>query len=83
MRGKEVLVSAIIFGALGGYAWSSLPAGSVDSADPRTRIEQRVAYYPNCDAARAANMAPIMFGQPGYRPNSIRTATALPANHTT
>ena len=25
-------------------------------------------YYPNCAAARAAGVAPIMIGQPGYRP---------------
>lgn len=25
------------------------------------------AYYPNCDAARAAGVAPIYRGQPGYR----------------
>lgn len=26
------------------------------------------AYYPNCAAARAAGVAPIYAGQPGYRP---------------
>jgi len=26
------------------------------------------AYYPNCDAARAAGVAPIYEGEPGYRP---------------
>jgi hypothetical protein len=25
------------------------------------------AYYPNCDAARAAGAAPIHVGEPGYR----------------
>jgi hypothetical protein len=25
-------------------------------------------YYPNCDAARAAGVAPIHEGEPGYRP---------------
>lgn len=25
------------------------------------------AYYPNCDAARAAGVAPIRIGEPGYR----------------
>jgi uncharacterized membrane protein YdfJ with MMPL/SSD domain len=25
-------------------------------------------YYPNCAAARAAGVAPIMIGRPGYRP---------------
>ena len=27
-----------------------------------------VAFYRNCDAARAAGAAPIYYGQPGYRP---------------
>jgi len=26
-----------------------------------------IAYYPNCDTARAAGAAPIYAGQPGYR----------------
>jgi len=26
------------------------------------------AYYQNCSAARAAGAAPILFGEPGYRP---------------
>lgn len=26
-----------------------------------------VAYYPNCDAARAAGVAPLVAGEPGYR----------------
>jgi hypothetical protein len=28
---------------------------------------ERSAYYPNCDAARAAGAAPIYSGEPGYR----------------
>jgi hypothetical protein len=30
------------------------------------------AYYANCDAARAAGVAPIYAGQPGYRPTLDR-----------
>ena len=29
--------------------------------------DERSAYYPNCDAARAAGVAPIHRGSPGYR----------------
>jgi hypothetical protein len=30
-------------------------------------IRERLVYYPNCDAARAAGVAPIHRGEPGYR----------------
>lgn len=33
---------------------------------PHGRIDPPV-YYPNCDAARAAGVAPIHAGEPGYR----------------
>jgi hypothetical protein len=29
-------------------------------------------YYPNCDAARSAGVAPIRVGEPGYRPQLDR-----------
>jgi len=33
------------------------------------RQDQRSSvYYPNCDAAIAAGVAPIRIGEPGYRP---------------
>ena len=31
-------------------------------------MSEGVAYYANCDAARAAGVAPIARGMPGYRP---------------
>lgn len=31
------------------------------------RFGPRVVYYPNCAAARAASVAPINRGEPGYR----------------
>lgn len=36
----------------------------------REQLEQieKSAYYRNCDAARAAGVAPIYRGSPGYRP---------------
>ncbi len=53
MRGKEMLISAIMFGGLSGYAWWSLPPGVVDAADQRARIERR-ADFANCPGARPA-----------------------------
>jgi hypothetical protein len=32
------------------------------------QVRERLVYYPNCDAARAAGKAPIHRGEPGYRP---------------
>lgn len=39
------------------------------AALPTEKVEavERSAYYPNCDAARAAGAAPIYRGSPGYR----------------
>ena len=37
-------------------------------AQPQQTDRERSAYYKNCDAARAAGVAPIRRGQPGYRP---------------
>ena len=36
-------------------------------AEIAARDRSAEAYYPNCDAARAAGVAPIRIGQPGYR----------------
>lgn len=33
---------------------------------------ERGPYYQNCDAARAAGVAPIRIGEPGYRPQLDR-----------
>ena len=40
--------------------------------DPADRIEYSTASYPNCDAARAAGVAPIRIGEPGYGPHLDR-----------
>ncbi|MCV7565174.1 excalibur calcium-binding domain-containing protein [Micrococcus luteus] len=37
----------------------------------RSGFETR-SYYQNCDAARAAGVAPIYEGEPGYRPGLDR-----------
>ncbi|GGN51519.1 hypothetical protein GCM10011349_24110 [Novosphingobium indicum] len=33
----------------------------------RANTPQPGAYYRNCDAARAAGVAPLYYGEPGYR----------------
>ena len=34
-------------------------------------------YYPNCTAARAAGAAPILIGEPGYRPKLDRDGDGI------
>jgi type II secretory pathway pseudopilin PulG len=40
---KEMLVAAVIFGGLAGYALSPLPSFAFETADQRERIAQPVA----------------------------------------
>lgn len=40
---------------------------AADAGIVRKSIPQPGAYYRNCDAARAAGVAPIYRGEPGYR----------------
>lgn len=40
---KELLVAAVIFGGLAGYALSPLPSFAFQTADQRARIAQPVA----------------------------------------
>ena len=43
--------------------------------EPEPEVEDDAAasaYYQNCDAARAAGVAPIYEGEPGYRPGLDR-----------
>ncbi|WP_258081202.1 excalibur calcium-binding domain-containing protein [Nocardia nova] len=48
-------------------AFVPAPAGAEPPAAPPSEV-----YYPNCAAARAAGAAPILRGQPGYRPGLDR-----------
>jgi hypothetical protein len=55
-----------------GATWLLVPKGMQIYAQATSTPEQlaaieRSAYFPNCDAARAAGAAPIYRGQPGYR----------------
>lgn len=43
-------------------AYPSLPAAALN------QVSNYFTYYANCDAARAAGVAPIYRGEPGYRP---------------
>jgi len=75
MRVRQILLSAVVVGVLGGYAWSVAPPATAEAsripvapAPKPTREEiEHSAYYPNCSAARDAGHAPIFAGQPGYR----------------
>ena len=54
-------------------AWKYLPpSADLSQVEQQWRQERsapgQLVYYPNCAAARAAGMAPIHIGQPGYRP---------------
>ena len=42
---KELLIAAVIFGGLGGYALSPLPGFAFQTADQRERIE-RIGQHP-------------------------------------
>jgi hypothetical protein len=77
MRALILLVSAVILGLTGGYAWSKLntspaavanaPKGpSAKPGETSAEVEESV-YYADCDAVRAAGKAPLYPGQPGYR----------------
>ena len=78
MRALILLVSAVIFGLTGGYAWSKWSTASPAAAANATKgpsakpgetsaeVEESV-YYADCDAARAAGKTPLYPGQPGYR----------------
>ncbi len=67
--GTNVLAASLF---LGFVVYNSAPllqrtlTGSTDMLDRESAVE-RSAYYRNCNAARAAGVAPISRGSPGYR----------------
>lgn len=67
MVGACVLALALF--AATGAGWLRTPSPSRDfpAPAPRRALSEDDAYYPNCDAARAAGVAPIARGMPGYR----------------
>ena len=62
----QVVGAALIAGLAIG-AVSSVGTNG-DQAVVRTGAPSAGAYYPGCNAARAAGVAPIYRGEPGYRP---------------
>jgi len=47
----------------------TLKSAAVSASFMRANAPQPGAYYHNCDAARAAGVAPLYIGEPGYRSN--------------
>jgi hypothetical protein len=47
----------------------TLKSAAVSAGFVRANTPQPGAYYRNCDAARAAGVAPLYIGEPGYRSN--------------
>ncbi len=56
---------ALIFCSV--FFWPTDGANSGVDAQMALVQMDRIAYYPNCAAARAAGVAPIQRGEPGYR----------------
>ena len=63
--GAAVVVGLTVFRLA--PATGSAPPAPTSPAEDIGRIERSV-YYPGCRAARAAGVAPIHRGSPGYRP---------------
>ncbi|MBJ6120284.1 excalibur calcium-binding domain-containing protein [Sphingomonas sp. BT553] len=63
--GAAVVVGLTVF-RMAPVTGSALPA-STSSTEDIAQVERSV-YYPGCRAARAAGVAPIHRGSPGYRP---------------
>lgn len=65
--GGCVLVLALFVAT--GAGWFRTPSPRLGAGAPaRPGAGENDAYYANCDAARAAGVAPIARGAPGYRP---------------
>ncbi|HET9637781.1 MAG TPA: excalibur calcium-binding domain-containing protein [Allosphingosinicella sp.] len=62
-RDSIPLAAAVAFAAL--YALAPAQRSAPAIGEPQAESS---AYYPNCASARAAGVAPIYRGEPGYRP---------------
>lgn len=60
---KCLLTAAALVSILVG----NLPATAQTNNDRQTASDDGEIYFPNCAAARAAGVAPIHSGEPGYR----------------
>ena len=76
MSEKIMLLGSILFGAIGGIAWSDLP--SADRTSPRAAAAAPAVHavavaspadvhYSGCNEVRALGKAPLYSNQPGYR----------------
>lgn len=66
----RLLRTALPFAVIGGLVFAPyLFPEKIEPMLSRGRAQDRSgeAYYPNCAAARAAGVAPISIGDPGYR----------------
>lgn len=64
------IAALAIFGAVAG--WNAVPrvmaiVDNMSRSPEEVAATERSVYYRNCDAARAAGVAPIYAGSPGYR----------------
>jgi hypothetical protein len=67
--GRRACVGATFVGVLFGDRFPQLIAITVQASRNlgRERAPEPGAFYRNCDAALAAGVAPIYYGEPGYR----------------
>lgn len=66
---QQVILGSLVVGAV---SWTLAPQLSAawnqaTSSAEEIAARERSVYYRNCDAARAADAAPIYAGTPGYR----------------
>ena len=77
VNAKHLLWGAVLLGTGAGYVWSASPqvarplpaaadASTASAAATPEEIEHS-RYFANCNEARAAGVAPMFRGQPGYR----------------
>jgi hypothetical protein len=71
---KQISIFELVIGLLfvAFIAWQAAPqitsTWTLARSSPKEILSREAtAYYPNCSAARAAGVAPIYAGQPGYR----------------
>jgi len=66
---SQLLIGMAVAGVIGWQAAPELKSGWAFATSSPEQIQQREssAYYANCSAARAAGVAPIHAGEPGYR----------------
>ena len=73
MSEKIILLGSVLFGAVGGIAWSGLPPTDRARAPVAAPAPKLVAeadpnvHYSGCNEVRALGRAPLYADQPGYR----------------